>query len=108
MAFQWLNKLRDRVLEATRPPVETGPPVPGTVEGRSEPPGPQATTWLQMLAAAIPLFMFVIGILLAAFTELVRLWAILGYLLIVTAPIVYWLRRIDARLVELQKHLRHR
>lgn len=71
-------------------------------------PGESAPRWVDSFLQPAPVAMLVVGALLAAFTELIGPWAILGYLLLAVAPILYWLQRIESRLVELRRELRNR
>lgn len=54
----------------------------------------------EMIVPGFPLGMLAIGVLLSACTELIGIYAILGYLLIATAPIVYILNRIERRIAK--------
>ena len=105
MANDWIDKLR-KFLPATKPedPFEESS---GTIQ-RTSTATPVASpwdAWAQLLRAGTPIFMISVGTILAIFTELVGIWAILGYALITAAPIVYLLIRIEQRLVEVRDGL---
>lgn len=57
--------------------------------------------WSRATLEGLPTGMFILGLLLTICSQLIGLWAMLGYLLLVMAPIVYWLGRIEKRLAEL-------
>ncbi len=104
----WLNKVRELLparlkqsigaIEATDDRAEDDLAPSGTASGP-----PASESWASIFRRAIPLAMLILGGLIAACTELVGLWAILGYLLLASAPIVYLLQRIEATLMEILK-----
>lgn len=82
---------------------------PNPSSGKSSPPPQQQQpkaapprSAKEMVLRAVPLAMLVIGALLTACAELLEGWYVLGFLLLVAAPIVYWLQRIEARLAKLE------
>jgi hypothetical protein len=105
MARGWINKVREfvsRTKELTGPERELDRRESSTREPRPrlEPCQPPPSTWVDTLLDGVPLAMFIVGAVLSACTELIRAWAILGYLLLTVSPVVYWLRRIEKRLAE--------
>lgn len=98
MMADWLGYLRRvtaRVRQDDLDDVESGivPPIP-------EPAPPHAPTWHDTILGGLPLGMLISGLLITACSQLIGVWAILGYLLLVASPIVYQLNRIEKRLVE--------
>lgn len=62
---------------------------------------PPEPTWIDNFVRPAPIAMLVVGGLLTIFTELIGPWAFLGYLLLATAPLVFWLQQIEKRLAEI-------
>lgn len=102
MAFEWATKLKNKVVELTtkKNAAKTGssPTSSYTIDAYQPTPTPPMPTWRETLVDAWPIFMLVAGVLISACTQLIGVWAILGYLLIVTAPIVHLLRKIERHL----------
>lgn len=102
MAFAWAGKLKDKLVDmaSKRQPAKTpnGPTAAYTIDASLPPATPPAPNWRDTLVDAWPIFMLVCGILISACTQLIGVWAILGYLLVVTAPIVHLLRKIEMHL----------
>lgn len=104
MAFEWVGKLRKYLPargdfgSATDNGAYGAPPT-----GDPTAPPSQLQAWLKVVRGGVPVAMMVVGILLSAFTELVGLWALLGYALLAAAPIVYFLVRVEQRLIELRE-----
>lgn len=114
MALGWLNKLTHFVTRAKDSPIgdrvsELRDAIGRETRARPEHSEPTpAPTWSDSALDGVPMAMVIVGLVLAACTELIRVWAILGYLLIVVAPVVYWLRRIEKRLIDLSRFNRQR
>lgn len=101
MAFEWASKLKNKFVEmaSQRGAAKTGAAQPSTYTiDAYAPPPPTTPSWRDALVDAWPAFMFVAGLLISACTQLIGVWAILGYLLVATAPIVYLLRKIERHL----------
>lgn len=91
----WISRRESSLPEIPPPRAMNSPEV------RVEPtPAAAPTALVEALLAPLPLAMLIAGGLLTIFTELVGTWAILGYLLVTLAPVVYWLQRIERRLAE--------
>lgn len=102
MAFEWATKLKNKIVEAasSRSATKQGttPTSSYTIDAYQPPPTPPTPSWWDTLIDAWPAFMLVAGLLIAACTQLIGIWAILGYLLIVTSPVVHLLRKIERSL----------
>jgi len=59
-------------------------------------------SWVQQIIESLPLAMLFTGTLLSLCSELIGFWAALGYLMLVTAPVVHYLRLIEQRLTEIR------
>jgi hypothetical protein len=110
MALDWLKKVRSLAQEyvASRrqiPPANgayrPSGPYRDALEEEFESTVAEPPSWTEVFVRAIPVFMAVVGCLLTFFTEMIGAWAMLGYLLLVVAPIVYWLQRIEGRLAQI-------
>ena len=106
----WLDRLKD----AARSVLPT-PPAPAPAAdapealGDDAPDAPETANFLNTVAGLAPLVLLGVGLALTAFAPLVGNWAVLGFLLLASAPVVYQLRRVERRLkelVELQKRRR--
>ena len=62
--------------------------------------------WRAIAESGLPIGMLVLGVVLAAFAELIGVWAILGFILIGSAPILLWQQRIERQLIALQEELK--
>ena len=100
MAWKWVRDARNLL-----PGGKKSPPEEEEKDDDEAPvaaaPAPPTSWWSlvrQVFFSSIPLGMLIIGALLTAFAELIGLWAVLGYLLLSSAPVVYWLQRIEQRL----------
>ena len=105
MAFKWVQRVKGWVAgdtpEGTATDSQEGAPT-------TPPPAAESTdsSRLDGVLRCLPLFMLLAGAGISACGELLGLWALLGYLLLVTSPVVYWLSRIEQRLakvLELQR-----
>jgi len=108
MAFRWLQRVRNLLpggndVSADRELSNVHQPSRVETDERA----PQTTSWWelvqQLVLAGIPLGMLCVGLLLTVCAELIGLWALLGFGLLIASPIVYWLYRIEkglARLIE--------
>ena len=109
--MSWLSQAANLIAKAIKkqPPGTVLPtPEPTGPEPRAPAPAPisEDKTWRESLLRALPLAMLILGALLSSCGELIGSWVLLGYLLLVATPIVFWLGRLDQRLVEMIKSLR--
>ncbi|MFO0945975.1 MAG: hypothetical protein U1D30_08520 [Planctomycetota bacterium] len=104
MAFEWVSKIKKYLPTSKSTTVADAdaylPPPPSRSES-TVPPSP-FDLWMRTARGGIPVAMLIVGGMLAGFTELIGIWAILGYGLIAAAPIVFFLHRIELRLTELR------
>lgn len=110
MAPQWLTKVKEFVAGKRDPdPAEPPDGAPGktgavaktgAVTGAKSP-ATSAKIDRPLWRHLLPMWMLIVGLLFTLCSELLKLWAILGYLLVVAAPIVYWLERIEFVLQQL-------
>jgi hypothetical protein len=64
---------------------------------------------LRLIAESlVPAAMLTSGALLTAFAELIGVWGLLGFALLAAAPVVFWLQRVERRLVEAVQELKRR
>jgi hypothetical protein len=66
----------------------------------------EKSRWSQIIELGVPTTMLVVGGLLTALAELIGLWGVLGYLLLVTSPVVFWLQRLEKKMAEVVDELR--
>jgi hypothetical protein len=66
----------------------------------------EKSRWTQIVELGVPALMLVIGLLLTVLAELIGLWGILGFLLLVGSPVVFWLQRVERKLGEVIDELR--
>jgi hypothetical protein len=66
----------------------------------------EKSRWNHIIELGVPASMLVIGLLLTCLSELIGLWGLLGFLLLVTSPVVYWLQRIERKMAEVADELR--
>ena len=106
MAFRWVQRVRG-LLPGAKGASADGESSDVDEPARADPDEPTqpTTSWWelvqQLVLAGIPLAMLVVGLLLTACSELIGLWALLGFALLVASPVVYWLYRIERRLAKL-------
>jgi hypothetical protein len=105
----WITKLRNKVLGGKSDSIGNGAPPPSealreqaTPAEKPAPPPPAATPkFADTLVALTPISVFGVGLLLTVFAERLGNWAVLGFLLVAGSPLLYFLRRIELRIVEL-------
>lgn len=105
MAFEWVSKIKKYLpaSKSTSPAdMDVYPPPPSSRQDASPAPPSQFELWMRTARGGISVAMLAVGGLLAGFTELIGIWAILGYALLASAPIVFFLHRIEQRLMELR------
>lgn len=112
----WWQQLRDVVVETVARRASEGEQTvaaerpPRRPEHDQTPVAPEPTQAVSqpITLRTIPLLMAVVGGTLTGCSELIRGWAVLGYLLLTAAPMVYWLQRIEYRLAEQNRLLAER
>ena len=104
MPIGWLDRLKEFIptRAPAAPPDDSallhGPPAPDAPAESAPARIPTYLKWAASVRLYFPLGMFVIGGMMSACTQLIGTWAFLGYLLLVTAPIVYQLQRVERAL----------
>jgi hypothetical protein len=106
MALDWFEKVQKLLVRTPGAATGLAEPVTARRDSRAgsespPPPSPPPPTWWDTYLDLVPLVMAIVGSLLTIFTEKIGAWALLGYLLLTVAPVVFWLRRIEKRLAEL-------
>ena len=109
MAIGIFDRVRHRILgKPSKELEEQVAAVAATGVRQRQPKPPTPRTWGQIIIDSLPIAVLVIGGILTACSELIQLWAILGYMMLVSAPILHLLMRIDRNLKELNHRLQER
>ena len=66
----------------------------------------EKSRWQRITESAVPLSMFIAGLLLCALAQLIGVWAILGFLLVTASPIVLWQQRLERHLIDMTEELK--
>ena len=104
----WFDRLKERILRArseVEAPIDEAPTSPYRDSVMERPPTTPPPKPTPTLANALwrlgPYVVLGIGLAMTIFAERLRSWAILGFLLLASAPILFALRRIEELLKEL-------
>jgi hypothetical protein len=72
-----------------------------TEKPAAPPPAAAPPKFADTVISLTPISVFGAGLLLTLFAERLGNWAVLGFLLVAVSPVLYFLRRIELRIIEL-------